>query len=81
MNSRLLIAAPKVQDKALYRHNLAQWKLVHITSVQQVRQLRDVCRDAPGLSAGALGLHQRLPAHGEKVLAYKAEQRLGTGKR
>ena len=28
MKSRLLIAAPKAQEKALYLHNLAQWKLV-----------------------------------------------------
>ena len=28
---------------------------------------------------GELGRRQRLPAHGEKMLAYKAEQRLGTG--
>jgi hypothetical protein len=32
-----------------------------------------------GLTASELGPRQRLPAHGEKMLAYKAEQRLGTG--
>ena len=32
-----------------------------------------------GLIASELGPRQRLPAHGEKMLAYKAEQRLGTG--
>ena len=46
---------------------------------QQLRQLGDVGGDAPGLVAGELGPRQRLPAHGEKMLAYKAEQRLGTG--
>ena len=48
---------------------------------QHLRQLGDVGGDAPGLVAGELGPRQRLPAHGEKMLAYKAEQRLGTGKR
>jgi putative ABC transport system substrate-binding protein len=44
-----------------------------------VRQLGDVGGDAPGLVARELGPRQRLPAHGERMLAYKAEQRLGTG--
>ena len=35
--------------------------------------LGDVGGDAPGLVAGELGPRQRLPAHGEKMLAYKAE--------
>jgi hypothetical protein len=34
-----------------------------------------------GLIASELGPRQRLAAHGEKMLTYKAEQRLGTGKR
>jgi hypothetical protein len=34
-----------------------------------------------GLIASELGPCQRLAAHGEKMLTYKAEQRLGTGKR
>jgi hypothetical protein len=42
---------------------------------QQLRQLGDVGGDAPGLVAGELAPRQRLPAHGEKMLAYKAEQR------
>ena len=47
---------------------------------QQLSQLGDVHSDAPGLVADELGPRHRLPAHGEKMLAYKAEQRLGTGK-
>ena len=55
-------------------------RLVHRRRrAQQLRQLGDVGGDAPGLVAGELGPRQRLPAHGEKMLAYKAEQRLGTG--
>jgi putative ABC transport system substrate-binding protein len=48
-------------------------------SPEQVRQLGDVRRDAPCLVAGDLRPCQRLPAHCEKMLAYKAEQHLGTG--
>jgi hypothetical protein len=44
--------------------------------LQQLRQLGDVGGDAPGLIAGELGPRQRLAAHGEKMLACKAEQRL-----
>jgi hypothetical protein len=40
---------------------------------QQLRQLGDVGGDAPGGLVGELGPRQRLPAHGEKMLAYKAE--------
>ena len=50
-----------------------------LASAQQVRQLGDVGGDALGLVAGELDPLQRLPAHGEEMLAYKAEQRLGTG--
>ena len=32
-------------------------------------------------SSRDVSTRQRLPAHGEKMLAYKAEQRLDTGKR
>ena len=45
---------------------------------QQFKHLGDVGGDAPGLVAGELGPRQRLPAHGEKMLAYKAEKRLGS---
>jgi hypothetical protein len=34
-----------------------------------------------GLIASELGPRQRLAAHREKMLAYKSEQSLGTGKR
>ena len=44
-----LLPVPK---QALYRHSLARWKLAHITSAQQLRQLDDVGGDAPGLVAG-----------------------------
>ena len=55
-------------------------RLVHRRRrAQQLRQLGDVGGDAPGFVVGELGRRQRLPAHGEKMLAYKAEQRLGTG--
>ena len=40
---------------------------------QQLRQLGDVCGDAPGLVASELGPRQRLPAHGEKMLTCKAQ--------
>jgi hypothetical protein len=46
--------------------------------MQHFRQLFDVRRDAAGLVAGELGPRQRLPAHDEKMLAYKALLRLGT---
>ena len=36
---------------------------------QQLRQLADVGGNAPGLVSGELGPRQRLPAHGEEVLA------------
>ena len=46
---------------------------------QQLRQLGDIGGDPPGLVASELGPRHRLPAHGEKMLTYKAEQRLGQG--
>ena len=37
----------------------------------------EASRSASAMRQGELGPRQRLPAHGEKMLTYKAEQRLG----
>ena len=52
MKSRLLIAAPKAQDRRIVPSIISHTKLAHLTLAQQLRQLGDVGGDAPGLVAG-----------------------------